>query len=64
MKFSIEYRRTVRVQKYETLTIGMINEFDTDDISFVNALTHTRAYINEWIMHDLEVLRKEIDVQA
>jgi len=62
-KFSIEYKRTVRVQKYETLTIGMINEFDTDDITMDAAGELVKNYVNAWIMHDLKILRDEIDAE-
>ncbi|TKJ36881.1 hypothetical protein CEE36_11380 [candidate division TA06 bacterium B3_TA06] len=30
MKFTVEYKRTVRVRQYETLTIGWMEEFDRD----------------------------------
>ena len=61
MKFSIEYKRTVRVQKYETLTIGIVNEFDDSSIGYNKAYMQTRDQVDYHIETELERLRKEID---
>ena len=45
VKFSIEYKRTVRLAPYETLTIGMRQEFDTADFHAQEAMNTVKNHV-------------------
>lgn len=59
-KFTIEYRRTVRVRPYETLTIGVSEEFSTDEMPYIYAFNQVREMVRGWIKKDLERIREEM----
>lgn len=48
-KFSIEYKRVVRLAPYETLTIGIMEEFDTNSHTRQDGFDWCKLCINEWI---------------
>lgn len=59
MKYTIEYKRTVRVRQYETLTIGLIEEFDKSRDSAISAYDRLKGWVDYRIDTELERLRKE-----
>ena len=58
-KFSIEYKRTVRVRQYETLTIGWIEEFEKGDQDYTDAYEVVRNMVDYLIDTELDRLSKE-----
>lgn len=52
-KFTVEYKRTVRVRQYETLTIGWMEEFDTDETSMMDAFEEIKGMVNYHIHEEL-----------
>lgn len=61
MKFTVEYKRTVRVRQYETLTIGWIEEFDKDEATPFEAFEIVKGLVNHMIEENLDELRKQDD---
>lgn len=59
MKFRVEYKRTVRVRQYETLTIGWMEEYDKGDISDHMAFAGVRSIVEYHIERELERLTKK-----
>ncbi len=59
MKFSIEYKRTVRVRKYTTFTMGMLAEFELKEISYIDAFRVVKQFVNTKVMQELEWLQGE-----
>ena len=48
-KFTIHFERKVQVRKYEVLTIGLTQEFETTE-SFKNeAFAMVKNQVNDWI---------------
>lgn len=58
LKFSVEYRRTVQVAPYESLSIGILEEFDKDEISHLDAFESVKNQVDYWIETKREQLRK------
>ena len=58
-KYTIEYKRTVRVRQYETLTIGMTSEFQYEDMTPDGAKELVKKQVDVWIINDLDEMRKE-----
>ena len=59
MKFTVEYKRTVRVREYETLTIGVLHEYDTGETAYSDAYYNVMGIVDTRIDEELERLRKE-----
>jgi len=57
-KFSIEYKRTVRIRQYETLTIGWIEEFEKKELTPFDAFEMVKGLVTHLIETELEGLRK------
>lgn len=58
-QFTIEYKRTVRVREYETLTIGLHEDFDKSEMSRENAFQMVKYEVEEWISETLQDLKKK-----
>jgi len=59
LKFTIVYNRKVRVQAYETLEIGLIQEFDDSQISWLEAFTKVKMFVNYKVKEERAGLLKE-----
>lgn len=55
-KFSVEYSRTVRVKAYNTVKIGLVMEFDTEDRFASDAFWFVRDKVEQWIEDSLRRL--------
>ena len=54
MTYTLEYRRTVRPRPYETVTIGLMEEFDTDIIGYDRNYEGVKAQVDKWCEEALE----------
>ena len=61
MKFTVEYKRTVRVRQYETLTIGWMEEFDKDIQEVSAAYETVQTLVDYLIDRELNRLREKED---
>ena len=59
MKFTVEYKRTVRVRQYETLTIGWMEEYDKKEYSPFAAFEIVKGLVDYLIEDNLEKLTKK-----
>lgn len=59
MKFTVEYKRTVRVRQYETLTIGWREEFDKGKDHYTGAFEQVKSLVNYLIEEELGELTKK-----
>ena len=59
MKYTIEYKRTVRVRQYETLTIGWMEEFDKERQDTTDAYETVRNLVNYLIDREFKELTKK-----
>ena len=57
LKFRVEYRRTVQVVQYESLSISILEEFDKGEISHSDAFDSVRNQVDYWIETECERLR-------
>lgn len=57
LKFRVEYRRTVQVIQYESLSISIIEEFNKEDISHRDAFDSVKNQVDFWIETERERLR-------
>lgn len=57
LKFSIEYRRTVQVAPYESLSISILEEFNKEEISHRDAFDSVKNQVDFWIETECERLR-------
>jgi len=57
LKFSIEYRRTVQVVPYESLSIGILEEFSKEEISHRDAFDSVKNQVDFWIETECDRLR-------
>lgn len=57
-KYTIEYRRTVRIAPYETLAVGLTEEFDKDRITQFEAFEATRNTVDYWVEEERDRLIK------
>ena len=48
MVYTIEYKRTVRVQPYETVTISLLEEFSVMASSHEEAYQGIKAQVDKW----------------
>ena len=55
MKFNVEYKRTVRIRPYETMSIGILEEFDKGKTSPFDAFEAVKNQVDYLI--DLECKR-------
>lgn len=58
-KFSITYERTVRIRPYETLKIGLYEEFDNDSITQFDAFGLVKISVTNWVEEERDRLRAE-----
>ena len=56
MKFTVEYKRTVRVRQYETLTIGWMEEFDKKEYAPFPAFEIVKNLVDYLIDDNLDKL--------
>ena len=56
LKFSVEYRRTVQVAPYESLSISIIEEFNKEETSQREAFDSVRNQVDYWIDTERERL--------
>lgn len=61
LKFSVEYRRTVQVAPYESLSIGIIEEFNKEETSHREAFDSVRNQVDYWVETECERLRASAD---
>ena len=61
MKFTVEFKRTVRVRQYETLTIGWSEEFEKESQDITAAYETVRNLVNYLIDTELERLQALAD---
>lgn len=59
MNVTIEYRRTVRVREYETLTIGWTEEFDPKRVGYYQGFENVKRSVDSRIDTELRRLRAE-----
>jgi len=57
LKFNIEYKRTVRIAPYESLSIGILEEFDKEKTSSFDAFAAVRDQVDYLIDMECERLR-------
>ena len=57
MKFNIEYKRTVRIRPYETISIGILEEFDKGRTSPFDAFESVKNQVDYLIETECERLR-------
>jgi len=57
MKFNIEYKRTVRIRPYETMSIGILEEFDKGKTSPFDAFEAVKNQVDYLIDQECERLR-------
>jgi len=55
-KFAISYERKVQVRQYEMLTIGLLQEFDTETSYQSEAFVKVANQVDEWIATERERL--------
>ena len=48
-KYSITYQRKVQVRPYEMLTIGLTEEFDSEETHWDDAFNLLRTQVSDWI---------------
>jgi len=61
MKFTIVYNRKVRVQAYETLEVGLIQEFDDSQWTWHGAFTKVKDFVdNRAEEESARLLRKTV----
>lgn len=53
-KFSVSYARKVQTRPYENLSVYLIEEFDTDEISQDDAFSRVNATVERWIEEKLQ----------
>lgn len=58
-KFTVEYKRTVRVRQYETLTIGWMEEFDKKESTPFEAFELVKGMVDHLIEENLGDLTKK-----
>lgn len=58
-KFSITYERTVRIRPYETLKIGIYEEFDYAVTPQLDAFGQVRDTVDCWVEEERDRLRAE-----
>lgn len=54
MVYTIEYKRTVRVRPYETVTIGFMEEFNPAAKDYREAYAGVKAQVDMWCEEALE----------
>jgi len=63
LKFSVEYRRTVQVAPYESLSIGILEEFDKKEISHLEAFESVKNQVDYWIETKRKQLREPLNAK-
>lgn len=53
-KFSVSYARKVQTRPYENLSVYLIEEFDTDEISQDDAFSRVHTTVEKWIEEKLK----------
>lgn len=48
MKYTIQYSRKVRVAAYDMLEIGLVQEFDSAEVSMQQGFDRVKGWVNEW----------------
>ena len=48
MVYTIEYKRTVRVKPYETVTIGFLEEFEHGNASYDCNFQGVKSQVDKW----------------
>jgi len=48
MVYTIEYKRTVRVKPYETVTIGLLEEFNAAIFDYREKYLGIKAQVDKW----------------
>jgi len=54
MVYTIEYKRTVRPRPYETVTIGLLEEFDVAVREYEKHYQGLKAQVDKWAEEALE----------
>jgi hypothetical protein len=54
MTYSIEYRRTVRPRPYETVTIGLLEEFQGAQRDYEKHFQGLKAQVDKWCEEALQ----------
>lgn len=49
MVFTIEYKRTIRVRPYETVTIGLLEEFDALPTQQDSCYQSIKVQVDYWV---------------
>jgi hypothetical protein len=62
-KFTIEYRRTVRIAPYETLAVGLTEEFDQDIITQFSAFEVVRNTVDYWVEEERDRLKAKTEME-
>ena len=57
-KFTIEYRRTIRTAPYETLAIGLMEEFSKEAVDKNRAFQQVSQQVQFWIDKELGAMEK------
>lgn len=57
-KYTVNYERTIWVRKYETLKIGVMREFDTNECPMEIALLEVERFVN------LEIINRRKELRA
>ena len=60
-KYTIEYRRTVRIAPYETLAVGLTEEFDTEDTTIFGGFEHVKVTVDYWVEEERDRLKKQAE---
>ena len=59
MKFSVTYSRKIQVKRYEMLEVGIVAEFDDNEITYNQAKEKLKTHVDEWIRIEKARLLKE-----
>ncbi len=57
LQFIVEYRRTVQVAPYESLSISITEEFNKEEISHRDAFDSVRNQVDYWVETECKRLR-------
>ncbi|GAH70783.1 unnamed protein product [marine sediment metagenome] len=61
MVYTIEYKRTVRPRPYETVTIGLLEEFDEAHHKQLMHYQSVKAQVDKWCEEALEEFGEDED---
>ena len=64
MVYTIEYKRTVRPRPYETVTIGLLEEFTGEELYLEGSYQGLKAQVDKWAEEALEEFGQETQVKG